>query len=647
MEKITVCWKSSDWDRLSELLAPHLAPGGELGSLSEEIKAIVLPQLLKERRERVFENLLQLGPQVSWPVGLWQVAASCDLFGLAQRLLLANPQRGFAGSWLTMGAEEWLRHFCDLCTDRSREAELKSAAVVGEALGHTNHFDGRCDANALLLALSVGCTVAVEALLQSPTLDVNAATSEGVTALVMAMEREELALVTALLRRGALVRQPRRREAAPPVGLFAVLMQKENAQLLRLFVEGGLRVVPAERFGPLRLPHVLSIVRWSNWIQQLPDVLALLDCLLTRGAEVDACSDRDGATALHVVVSRHGSVAPDLVRLLLRHGANPHATPKRPEPGEDEPLAVLHVACRRGLIAVARQLLDDAGADANLPTAARRRSPLFFALTSAELQAPQLVTTLLQRGADPHAQDAQGRSLLAAVVADASAAPRLSADPFSSWSPASPDADDSAALSVAQRFDRVLLLAQAGVEADAASLQLAYARGWAPVAFLLLLLGADAHAPMAATPKTTLLATALDAWHRSRRAWPNALDEVFLRLARRCHTRETLAALCPDSDAAVAAVFADRPSPVQPPTTAMLRCLEALRLHDDAAVAQLRRQWRRYVDARVVWRRPRFSVAEATALRFDDDADVAGDSDSDGGWWDVAGAEQLAARRPT
>lgn len=645
MEEIAICWKRGEWARLSQLLAPHLASGGEQSGVSNEITTNVLPRLLKERRERVFENLLELRSQVSWPAGLWQVAASCDLFGLAHRLLLANPQRGVAGSWLTMDAEEWLRYFRDLCTDRSREAELKAAVVVGEALGHTNN---RRDVNALLFALSVGCTAAVQALLQLPTLDVNAATSEGVTALVMAMEREELPLVTALLQRGALVRQPRRREAAPPIGLFAVLMQKENAQLLRLFVEGGLPVVPAERFGPLRLPHVLSVVRWSNWIQQLPHVLALLECLLTRGAEVDACSDRDGATALLVVVSRHGSVAPDLVRLLLRHGANPHATPTRPGRGEDDPLAVLHVACRRGLVDVARQLLD-AGADANLPTA-----PLFFALTSAEPQATQLVAALLRRGADPHALDAQGRSLLAAVVADARAAPRLSADPFARSSPSSsPEADDGAALSVAQRFDRVLLLAQAGVEADAASLQLAVARGWAPVAFLLLLLGADANAPRAAPPPktTTLLAAALDDWHRRRRARPNALDEVFLRLARRCHTPETLAALCPDGDAAVAAaVFADHPPhapPAQLPTTAMLRCAEALRLRDDAAVAQLRRQWRRFVDARVVWRRPRFTVADAAALRFDDGDDgddVAGDG---GGWWDVAGAEQLAERLPT
>eukprot|EP01033_Poteriospumella_lacustris_P006053 gene6053-4345_t len=628
MEELTVCWKSGEWARLSELLAPHLASGGEQAGLSNEIKTNVLPQLLKERRESVFEDLLQLGPQVSWPAGLWQVAASCDLFGLARRLLLANPQRGLTDSWLTMDAEEWLRYFGDLCTDRRREAELKAAVVVGEALGHTNNRHG---GSALLFALSVGCSAAAQALLQLPTLDVNAATSEGVTALVMATEREELALVAALLRRGARVQLPRRREDAPPIGIFAVLMQKENAQLLRLFVEGGLPVVPAERFGPLRLPHVLSVVRWSNWIQQLPHVLALLECLLTRRR----------------ARARAAAAAPR---------RQPHATPTRPGRGEDDPLAVLHVACRRGLVDVARQLLDDAGADANLPTATRRRSPLLFALTSAEPQATQLVAALLRRGADPQAPDAQGRSLLAAVVADASAAPRLSADPFARSapsSPSSPDADDGAALSVAQRFDRVLLLAQAGVEADAASLQLAVARGWAPVAVLLLLLGADAHAPRAAPPPktTTLLAAALDDCHRQRRARPNALDEVFLRLARRCHTPETLAALCPDGDAAVAAaVFADHPPhapPAQLPTTAMLRCAEALRLRDDAAVAQLRRQWRRFVDARVVWRRPRFSVADAAALRFDDGDDgddVAGDG---GGWWDVAGAEQLAERLPT
>eukprot|EP01040_Poterioochromonas_malhamensis_P023895 gene23895-29424_t len=183
MEEISVCWKSGEWARLSELLAPHLASGGEQAGLSNEIKTNVLPQLLKERRESVFEDLLQLGSQVSWPAGLWQVAASCDLFGLARRLLLANPQRGLTDSWLTMDSEEWLRYFGDLCTDRRREAELKAAVVVGEALGHTHNGHG---GNALLFALSVGCSAAAQALLHLLTLVVNAATSEGGTALVMA-----------------------------------------------------------------------------------------------------------------------------------------------------------------------------------------------------------------------------------------------------------------------------------------------------------------------------------------------------------------------------------------------------------------------------------------------------------------------------
>lgn len=129
--------------------------------------------------------------------------------------------------------------------------------------------------------------------------------------------------------------------------------------------------------------------------------LKLVAFLLDKGVDVNVRDDGDGRTAFF-----HAQPGVEMVRLLLRTGADPNAVDRKG-------MSVLtYVSCHSGAPSTeAMRLLISAGARPK--GADGRRSAL---LCAAETGSAELVEMLLSVGADPNSKDEDGRTVLEKVV---------------------------------------------------------------------------------------------------------------------------------------------------------------------------------------------------------------------------------------
>ena len=247
----------------------------------------------------------------------------------------------------------------------------------------------------------------VRALLEEQV-DVNAAEGDGATALHWAVVRDDPELVALLLDAGAEV------DAANDygVGPLSLACTNRNAAMVERLLDAGAD------------PDVTTLMGET----------ALMTCARTgSAAAVAALLDR-GATTLEAREASHGQTAlmwaatqsnPDVVRVLLEHGADVHARSdsyRLPVSlGDGNPFekyvmqpqrgsTPLLFAARHGRIENAR-LLIEAGADVD-DTAPSGESALVLASFSGQ---GAFARFLLDRGADPHA-DAAGYTALHTAV---------------------------------------------------------------------------------------------------------------------------------------------------------------------------------------------------------------------------------------
>ncbi len=273
----------------------------------------------------------------------------------------------------------------------------------------------------LVQAAARGDTATVRLLLRQ-SVDVNAADSDGATALHWATWADDAALVNELLRAGARVAVPNAFGVAP----IHIAAQHGHDAIVRRLLDAGADVNAADGTGDTLL---MAAVRAGS--------LATVTLLVDRGAVVDAAEPQLGHTALMWAVRTDNAAT---TALLLRHGASLEARTRVaarpavrppgagggshgvgivrggvPPQGEQLPtpggMTPLLFAARDGRLAAARVLLD-AGAN---PNAADPNSitPLLMAITNNQLAVAQL---LVDRGADVQATDWYGRTPLWAAV---------------------------------------------------------------------------------------------------------------------------------------------------------------------------------------------------------------------------------------
>lgn len=262
----------------------------------------------------------------------------------------------------------------------------------------------------LIEAVKAGDERAVRALIDRGV-DVNAREGDGATALHWAVERDAAGIAEALLRAGADV------TAANDYGVTAASLAclNRNAAMLESLLAAGSDPNAATSMGETLLMTCVGT--------GAADAVAML---LERGAaDVNAREASYGQTALMRAAARDN---PEIVRLLLAHGADIHArstTYLLPvslgNPLDDVGGGAVMVpqrgytpllfAARHGHVDNVRLLLD-AGADVN-EAAPTGESALVVASFSGQ---GRVAALLLDRGADPNDQGAGYTPLHTAVV---------------------------------------------------------------------------------------------------------------------------------------------------------------------------------------------------------------------------------------
>ena len=246
---------------------------------------------------------------------------------------------------------------------------------IGIILSVTSLYSAGAD---LADAVMKGNKAAVRSLLQRKA-DVNAAQSDGTTALHWAVRLDDLDTADLLIRSGANVAAATR-AGATPLQLAAI---NGNAAMIEKLIKAGADVnAPLTRYGDTAL---MMAARTGK-----PDAIKVL---LDNGAQINLSESWGGTTALMWAVSESH---PDAARLLIERGANVNARskivpsedrrggttanssvtslPRDPQPGENPKkdyyggFTPLHFAVRQGDLGSTRRLVA-AGADVNAITA--------------------------------------------------------------------------------------------------------------------------------------------------------------------------------------------------------------------------------------------------------------------------------------
>lgn len=264
-----------------------------------------------------------------------------------------------------------------------------AAALCVAGLG-TGHAEP-----AIVDAAKVGDAKAVRALVRQST-DVNAAETDGMTALHWAVQRRDLEMTDLLLDAGADFELANRTGAKP---LYLAAINGDAAVIARLLDAGedpnALLTTEGET--------VLMLVAYTGNAQAVK-------VLLDRGAEANTQQFRGQTALMWAAAEGHAEV----VSLLLARGADPSlqsAASTKPERRPPGGMTALLFAARQGKIDAVRALLDGG---ANIDQAgADSTSPLLIAVVNGHYD---IASLLIERGANPNIADANGRTPLYAAI---------------------------------------------------------------------------------------------------------------------------------------------------------------------------------------------------------------------------------------
>ena len=209
------------------------------------------------------------------------------------------------------------------------------------------------------------------------------AQGDGSTPLMLAIDRNDLAVVTRLVRGNTDVNRANEYGATP----LWLASSAGNVQLIQLLLDAHARPNAALLSG--ETPLMAAVDRGHI------DAATLL---LDRGADVNARESNGGQTALMWATANR---LPDIVKLLLDHGADPRARSK----GGFTPLLF---AAQQGDVESGRLLLH-AGVDVNDRTDRDRKTALMIAAASGN---GDFAALLLDGGAEPDLSDESGFAAL-------------------------------------------------------------------------------------------------------------------------------------------------------------------------------------------------------------------------------------------
>ncbi len=265
-------------------------------------------------------------------------------------------------------------------------------AALGYGAGNARLFD----------AVSSGNRAAAQALIQQGA-DVNAAQSDGTTALHWAAQRNDAEMIALLLKAGAKANAANRYGVTP----LSEACENSDSPIAGMLLKAGADPNFATPEGQTPL---MTAAHSGN--------LAAATALIAAGAKVNTVEGFRGQTALMwAAATSH----PEIVKLLLAHGADPsvHSAVRADPPpggGGGAPYAhggmtALSFAARQGDLAAVRILVEN-HANVNDPDA-DGLTPLILAVMNTHYETGAY---LLDQGADPKIADKDGRTALYAAV---------------------------------------------------------------------------------------------------------------------------------------------------------------------------------------------------------------------------------------
>lgn len=255
----------------------------------------------------------------------------------------------------------------------ARDANLEAVRMLLQA-GATVNAANRYGVTPLSLAVTSGATEVVKALLEAGA-DANVALLEGETVLMTAARTGNAAVVRALIAHGA---DPQARESFYGETALIWAAAENHAEAVKALLEGGAGVdtrspptqFARERFGLSALPK-------GNWTPLMyaarEGALEAAKVLVEHGADLDL-TDPEGTSALVLAIINYHY---DLAAMLLEHGADPNVA-------------------------------DSSGMNALFAAVDMKTLPWTFGrpeqVAVNDISAKDLITLLLEHGADPNAR---------------------------------------------------------------------------------------------------------------------------------------------------------------------------------------------------------------------------------------------------